>query len=64
MKAFDTFDNSSVIKILPMIVMYEHLVIDVIKKNELAVKAKIMKSLVLARCGEVKASSLNLFFIA
>ncbi len=51
MKAFDTFDNSQVIKILPMIVMYEHLVIDVIKKNELAVKAKIMKSLVLATCG-------------
>jgi hypothetical protein len=64
MKAFDTFDNSQIVRTLPMVVLYEHLVIDIMKRNELSIKSKLMKSLVLSRSGEVKTSSLNLYLIA
>lgn len=63
MKTLDMFDNSQIVKALPMVVLYEHLVVDVLKKNELAVKSKVMRSLLLTRCGEVKSSSLSLFYI-
>ncbi len=33
MKALDTLDNSQIVKTLPIIVLYEHLVVDVIKKS-------------------------------
>lgn len=51
MNGLDTFDNSQIVIALPMVVLYEHLVVDILRKNELAIKAKIMKSLVLTRCG-------------
>lgn len=63
MKALDIFDNSQIVNALPMVVIYEHLVVDVLKKNELAIKSKVMRSLLLTRCGEVKSSSLSLFYI-
>ena len=33
LKAVDTFDNSQIIRTLPMVVLYEHLVIDIMKRN-------------------------------
>jgi hypothetical protein len=47
----DIFDDYSIVKVLPLTVFFEYLVIDISKKLDLSIKAKIYKSMALSRCG-------------
>lgn len=44
-------DSNKSINALPLINLYEHLAVDITKKVELAVRAKIIKAIALAHCG-------------